>query len=577
MSIICECTAKILSTGERHDDEDSSQQSITKLLAAGLSDLQCARDAAERLFAKPIPHLRARIKDEILHHEVTEEELNTAANFGRFPYRPSDLFLKLFHNVLCTLKRDPSVGCVSPSLIGTSGVIPLSIISTIPDIMQHYYHCIVHAQREVLLATNYWEKSVSVNIIGKALRDLNKRAEIDGRMVIVKIMIDHPTKENLLNFHSILPPDKWPDYDIPSPQEVPHLSMEVNNYHRMIMGTFHAKFMIVDRRLALLNSNNIQDRPNLEMMSHFEGEIVHSFYDTYLISWWVPFQPNLVCLKMEDDHSHDDYQFGIKNTKILSIQEPLKQAVARARLRLKYHLEGEEAPDVYLDRRNSSDRFSSVALQALVQHRQSHSPSMLVKATNNLTGAVLGYDMNRRPDSPLTVHLNKSSQSALTTKSDGNLSDEELERLTFDFCPFIFHRAHQPIPIALVNRPARGTPGHIDTANPQDAAWMGAFRHAKKSIFIQSPTLNASPAIEGIIDACRRGITVTIWLGLGFNDLVEGFGTFQGGTNEYVIKKLYKKLREGKDGAEKFLEVFWYTGKGTLKIFYGKFIRKEFI
>ncbi|CAF5173760.1 unnamed protein product, partial [Rotaria magnacalcarata] len=89
----------------------------------------------------------------------------------------------------------------------------------------------------------------------------------------------------------------------------------------------------------------------------------------------------------------------------------------------------------------------------------------------------------------------------------------------------------------------------------------GAFRYAKKSIFIQSPTLNASPAIDGIIAACRRGVVVTIWLGLGFNDLVEGFGTFQGGTNEHVVKKLYKKLRDGNDGAIKYLQVYWYTGK----------------
>lgn len=555
-----------MSTDKHQADGDSAKQSITGLLAAGLPNVRCARDAAEILFSKPIPHLRDRIKEEILHHEITDEELDIAANFGRFPYRPSELFLKLFHNVLCTLKRDPSVGCVSPSLIGTSGVIPLTIISTIPDIMQHYYHCIVHAQREVLLATNYWEKSVSVSIIVKALRELNERAKNDGRSVVVKIMIDHPTKDNLRHFHSILPPEKWSDYDIPLPDEIPNLSLEVNNYHRMIMGTFHAKFMIIDRHLALLNSNNIQDRPNLEMMSHFEGDIVHSFYDAYLISWWLPFQPNVVCLKM-DQCENQDYQFGINNTKIFSIQQPLKQAIARARLTLQYHLEQTEVTNVYFDQRSSGDRLSSVAIQALVQHRRAHSPMVLVKATSDLTGAIIGYDMTPRCDSPLTVHLNRSCQSASETKSDGTLSDQELQGLTFDFCPFIFHRPHQPVPIALVNRPPRGTPGHVDTANPQDAAWMGAFRFAKESIFIQSPTLNASPALDGIVDACRRRVTVTLWLGLGFNDRLEGFGTFQGGTNEFVIKRLYKKLREGNDGAEKYLEVFWYTGKGTVSIF----------
>jgi hypothetical protein len=52
---------------------------------------------------------------------------------------------------------------------------------------------------------------------------------------------------------------------------------------------------------------------------------------------------------------------------------------------------------------------------------------------------------------------------------------------------------------------------------------------------------------------------------LGFNDLKEGRGTFQGGTNEHVVKKLYKELKKTNDGTERNLETFWYTGKGQFK------------
>ncbi|CAF0982708.1 unnamed protein product [Adineta ricciae] len=569
-------------SNELVDDNDDllsldqiSKETVTSLVSNGPPLVKSPQDAAEILFNPPKHHLRSRVSYEILDREVTEDDLNIAAEYGRFPYRPSQLFLKLFHNVLCTLRRNPLAGCVSPSLTGTSGVIPLTIISTIPDIMQHYYHCIIHAQKEVLLATNFWEKSASVNVIGKALRELSKRAGNDNRYVIVKLMIDHPTKENITSAHHILPPNKWSHYDIPSPEEIPNISLQVNNYHRIVMGTFHAKFMIVDRRIALLNSNNIQDRPNLEMMSHFEGDVVNSFYDTFLISWWVPFDPNIVCLN-DPARVKIQYRFGMNNVRILSVRQPLRQAVARARLRLQSHLKGEES-DVYLhaplaceddesvssspDRKPSGAGFSHVAVKALVNHRQEHSPGVLVKATNDLVGAVVGYDLNPRSESPLTRHLNKSSKSAHETKSDENLSNDELDSLTFDFSPFIFHQEHKAIPIALVNRAPHGTPGHVDTANPQDAAWIGAFRYAKKSIFIQSPTLNASPAIDGILYACRRGIVVTLWLDLGFNDLTEGFGTFQGGTNEHVIKKIYRKLQESNDGADKYLHVYWYTGK----------------
>ena len=90
--------------------------------------------------------------------------LDQAAERGDFPYRPSDLFLnvrplprcaagmcrakdadsdafgpQMYADVLTCLSRRPLAGNVSPALLGTSGTIPLSIVSTIPDIMRHYY------------------------------------------------------------------------------------------------------------------------------------------------------------------------------------------------------------------------------------------------------------------------------------------------------------------------------------------------------------------------------------------------------------------------------------------------------
>lgn len=47
---------------------------------------------------------------------------------------------------------------------------------------------------------------------------------------------------------------------LPSPEEIPGCLLEVQNYHCPPVGTFHAKYMVVDRKVAILNSNNIQDR-----------------------------------------------------------------------------------------------------------------------------------------------------------------------------------------------------------------------------------------------------------------------------------------------------------------------------
>ena len=68
------------------------------------------------------------------------------------------------------------------------------------------------------------------------------------------------------------------------------------NYHRPIMGTFHAKYMVIDRRIACVSSNNIQDRVNLEMNIHLEGPIVQAFYDMALLSWGEKMNPPLPLL-----------------------------------------------------------------------------------------------------------------------------------------------------------------------------------------------------------------------------------------------------------------------------------------
>ena len=47
---------------------------------------------------------------------------------------------------------------------------------------------------------------------------------------------------------------------LPAPEEIPHVDLQVVNYHEPPLGTFHSKFMVVDRKIAILSSNNIQVR-----------------------------------------------------------------------------------------------------------------------------------------------------------------------------------------------------------------------------------------------------------------------------------------------------------------------------
>jgi hypothetical protein len=71
------------------------QETVTSLLASGHPSIKSPKDAVKFLFPRQHHHLWHKIKHKILHHEVTQEELDVAAKFGRFSQRPSDLFLKV--------------------------------------------------------------------------------------------------------------------------------------------------------------------------------------------------------------------------------------------------------------------------------------------------------------------------------------------------------------------------------------------------------------------------------------------------------------------------------------------------
>ena len=94
---------------------------------------------------------------------ATKEELDRALQCGNFSgTQPSELFLRAYHDVLCSLEHDPIAGVVSPSLLGSTGVVPLTMIGPIMDIVRHMSNLIVRAEKEVLLATQLLERLPSV-------------------------------------------------------------------------------------------------------------------------------------------------------------------------------------------------------------------------------------------------------------------------------------------------------------------------------------------------------------------------------------------------------------------------------
>ena len=161
--------------------------------------------------------------------------------------------------------------------------------------MRHMSNLIVRAEKEVILATNYWQNSVASKFITNAMRELSKRAGERGVKIVFKLEYDRGSPKQLVENHYTVPEKEYlgKAVALPAPEDIPNIDLQVVNYHRPLVGTFHCKYMVVDRKYAVLQSNNIQDNDNMEMMTHLEGPIVDSLYDMALISWHKKLEPPL--------------------------------------------------------------------------------------------------------------------------------------------------------------------------------------------------------------------------------------------------------------------------------------------
>ncbi|KAL6232585.1 hypothetical protein BDW75DRAFT_217392 [Aspergillus navahoensis] len=457
--------------------------------------------------------------------EVESDGLRKAKECGNWGgAEPSTLFLRIYRDALATLGRNPLGGVVSPPLMGSNGVVPLTIIAPLPDICRHMANCIARAEKEVFLATNYWIFSDASTLITNALKELSRRAGGSGAKVVVKILYDRGNPKQIWENRLAVDEKKYATgkVNLPAAEEIPHLDMQVINYHRPIFGTFHAKFMIVDRRVALLQSNNIQDNDNLEMMVRVEGAIVDSLYDTALISWGKALEPPLPRLNSP------------------AVDAPLPSA------------------QVYINGHVEENGF-------LPQHtiEDEHYDTDIMAETRRVNGLLTPRNGETRTQL-VTRLLNHTRQKSTT----GDVPDEDQD----DMEPYILTPQHRPFPMALVNREPYGSPDHTSTVVPQNAAWLAAINHAERSIFIQTPNMNAEPLLEPLLNAVRRGVIVTCYLCLGYNDAGQLL-PFQNGTNEMISNRLYTSLETDEEKSR--LRIFNYVAKDQTRPIHNKFKKRS--
>lgn len=430
---------------------------------------------------------------------------------------------------------------------------------------------IARAESEVYLATNYWQDSIASRFITNAIRELDRRAGKRGTKVVMKIIYDRGSPRQLFEPRYYVPEREYSGKNVrlPASHEIPNVDLQVINFHAPIMGTFHAKYMVVDRKIGILQSNNIQDNDNLEMMIHLEGLIVDSLYDMALISWHKRLTPTLPSHDMpaalgglgswpgeavrdQTDGKPSDFQNGTRKRRGEVPELPVESRDwARADV-----LTGPSTTNSTI--RPHPERSSPQTDTAGSSQTRSDTPD---GATDEQTECYLRQGEQALPesrvrhpspglhDTPLPEHTTETpqydddiagevarTQTAVSPKQ-GETREQAVARLLNhstspgfegnvapecppgeEMTPYIAHSAHEPFPMALVNRSPYGPPNHKSVWNPQNAAWLSALRNAQRTVFIQTPTLNAKPLIPAIREACERGVDVYCYVCLGYND-----------------------------------------------------------
>jgi hypothetical protein len=393
---------------------------------------------------------------------------------------------------------------------------------------------IVRAEKEVFLATNFWQNCTASRYITDALRELSKRTEArGGSHVVVKVLYDRGNPRQIFDPHHSVPESEYSgsSVNLPPAKEIPYVDLQVVNYHQPALGTFHAKYMIVDRRIGIVQSNNIQDNDNFEMMVQLEGPIVDSLYDMALLSWHKKLDPPLPCLKSPAASMEGVPSFNANWANLFSpegcitghsaVVDPMKM-----KARLPYSAEAAimangsateavqqrdfaETPINQANTANpSSDSRQCQSLEGKTIPSQNVSSLGKSSSQSQSRGSNLDYPSAIEPSS---THASEEERPEHTTDDphyDTSLADEVLRVQavisakkpgeetameavnrhlnhtvsegypgnapdcdpTEEMTPYIPHTAHEPFPMALINRAPYGRPNHRSLENPQNAA-----------------------------------------------------------------------------------------------------------
>lgn len=150
------------------------------------------------------------------------------------------------------------------------------------------------AQQEVILVTCFWAHSPSLTNLSSTLRILSNRhasSPVGTPKLRVRLCFSSRSLFQKL-FHTsspagyIYPPTQWVSkLGLPSPEELQGLDLQIKSIFVRPFSVLHPKFIIVDRRLALLPSCNLSWETWLECSLPLTGPIVSSLLQFWRYTW----------------------------------------------------------------------------------------------------------------------------------------------------------------------------------------------------------------------------------------------------------------------------------------------------
>ncbi|EMD90241.1 hypothetical protein COCC4DRAFT_187484 [Bipolaris maydis ATCC 48331] len=187
---------------------------------------------------------------------------------------------------------DPSYYARYPRSLITTSNIDTFMTGTGSSIYESLAPLLESADHELILVTCFWARSASLDTLNSVLRKLSTKAIIRGTQKIrVRLCFSSSSIFQKL-FHSqgvtgqTYPPSTWvKKLGLPDPSELHGLNLEIKSIFLLPFSVMHPKFIIVDRKTAVLPSCNISWEEWFEGAITLTGPIVMQFLKFYRSFW----------------------------------------------------------------------------------------------------------------------------------------------------------------------------------------------------------------------------------------------------------------------------------------------------